>query len=99
MLFSGGVDCTLVARLLHKYVRLLDVFGDPLIGSCLPEDEPVDLVNVAFGPSGSTTYQTPDRVSGIEAYEELKGICERDWRLVLVDVPFEVSYVLGWGLN
>jgi len=63
-----------------------------LIASCLPEDEAVDLVNVAFAPSGSTTYQTPDRLSGIEAYEELKAACKRDWRLVLVDVPFEVRY-------
>ena len=63
-----------------------------LIASCLPEDEAVDLVNVAFAPSGSVTYQTPDRLSGIEAYEELKVACKRDWRLVLVDVPFEVSH-------
>jgi len=62
-----------------------------LIGSCLPEDEPVDLVNVAFAPYGSTTFETPDRLSGIEAYEELRGACKRDWRLVLVDVPFEVT--------
>ena len=65
--------------------------AEVLIASCLPEHEPVDLVNVAFAPSGSVTYQTPDRLSGIEAYEELKGACNRDWRLVLVDVPFEVS--------
>jgi hypothetical protein len=54
----------------------------------------VDLVNVAFAPSGSSTYQTPDRLSGIEAYEELKEVCEREWRLVLVDVPFEVGTYL-----
>jgi hypothetical protein len=67
-----------------------------LIASCLPEDEPVDLVNVAFAPSGSVAYQTPDRLSGIEAYEELTGACKRDWRLVLVDVPFEVSHYFIW---
>jgi hypothetical protein len=65
-----------------------------LIASSLPEDESVDLVNVAFAPSGSMTYQTPDRLSGIEAYEELKRACKRDWRLVLVDVPFEVSHLI-----
>lgn len=69
-----------------------DIPREALIASCLPDDEPVDLVNVAFAPSGSVTYQTPDRLSGIEAYEELRGACKRDWRLVLVDVPFEVSY-------
>ena len=68
-----------------------------LISSCIPESEPVDLVNVAFAPSGSVTYQTPDRSSGIEAYEELKGACKRDWRLVLVDVPFEVSHLIVKG--
>jgi hypothetical protein len=61
--------------------------------SCLANGEPVDLVNVAFAPSGSETYQTPDRLSGIEAYEELRATCERDWRLVLVNVPFEVSHL------
>jgi len=66
-----------------------------LSNSCLPDGEPIDLVNVAFAPSGSETYQTPDRLSGIEAYEELRATCERDWRLVLVNVPFEVGYLIN----
>jgi hypothetical protein len=76
---------------------LTSITRKQLIASCLPEDEPVDLVNVAFAPSVSVTYQTPDRLSGIEAYEELKGACKRDWRLVLVDVPFEVSHLIVGG--
>jgi hypothetical protein len=75
----------------------LAIIGKQLIVSCLPADEPIDLVNVAFTPSGSVTYQTPDRSSGIEAYEELREACKRDWRLVLVNVPFEVSHLFLRG--
>ena len=61
-----------------------------LITSCLSEDESVDLINVAFSPQGSSTFQTPDRLSGIEAWNELKQACPRDWRLVTINVSFDV---------
>lgn len=61
-----------------------------IMSRCIPDDEPVDLINVAFAPQGSSTYATPDRLSGIEAWNELKNACPRDWRLVTIDVPFEV---------
>ena len=56
----------------------------------MPDDEPVDLINVAFSPQGSSTFETPDRLSGIEAYKELEKACPREWRLVTVNVSFEV---------
>lgn len=57
---------------------------------CLSDDEPVDLINVAFSPQGSSTFQTPDRLSGIEAWNELQEACPREWRLVTINVSFEV---------
>jgi hypothetical protein len=36
-------------------------------------------------------YAVPDRIGGREALEELKRTCEREWRFVEVDVPFDVS--------
>lgn len=142
VLFSGGVDSTFLAYMLHRV---------------LPASEPIDLVNIAFqrdpslatplasrpGSSSSTPllstpvgslppsstatptpvegvdeaevegeprppnglsaadyarlekengeYAVPDRIGGREAIEELKRTCEREWRFVEVDVPFDVS--------
>ncbi|KAI9635713.1 putative cytoplasm protein [Dioszegia hungarica] len=88
VLFSGGVDCTLLASMMHQ---------------CLPANEPVELVNVAFqrlpsdqsaAVSGrteiATEYDTPDRLSGYEALTELGKACEgREWRFVEVNVTYE----------
>jgi hypothetical protein len=145
VLFSGGVDSTFLAYMLHRV---------------LPASEPIDLINIAFQrdpslatplasrpasssstpllstpvapqtPSSSATptptpaeegvdevdvegeprppnglsaadharlekengeYAVPDRIGGREALDELKRTCEREWRFVEVDVPFDVS--------
>lgn len=87
VLFSGGLDCTLLARLAHD---LLDT------------SEPIDLLNVAFqnprvqrnnesksAQPQSPYEQCPDRVTGRTSYEELKRTCPtREWRFVAVDVPY-----------
>ncbi|OXG43600.1 cytoplasmic protein [Cryptococcus neoformans Bt120] len=94
VLFSGGIDCTFLAYLLHQ---------------CLPLSDPIDLINVSFAPSpkpqlangkgkskheapgvGGDVYAVPDRLSGLEAVEELRSICKgREWRFVEVNVPYE----------
>ncbi|EIW67931.1 hypothetical protein TREMEDRAFT_72060 [Tremella mesenterica DSM 1558] len=95
VLFSGGVDCTLLCGLLHRV---------------LPPDEPVELVNVAFDrpdlpPSlrkkdlvrqleqrqkeKSEKWLVPDRLSGIEALQELGTVCPREWRFVEVNVTYD----------
>eukprot|EP00605_Chrysophyceae_sp_TOSAG23-4_P002565 GSChrysophyteH1.ASY1.ANO1.2830.1 assembled CDS len=75
VLFSGGVDSVLLAALLHE---------------CLPEDEPVDLINVSFVGDCSTTAgrkASPDRLAAILALVELQELFpSRNWRLVHVDV-------------
>ncbi|RSH81467.1 hypothetical protein EHS25_006824 [Saitozyma podzolica] len=102
VLFSGGVDSTFLAYMLHRV---------------LPASEPIDLINIAFQPEEGVDevdvegeprppnglsaadharlekengeYAVPDRIGGREALDELKRTCEREWRFVEVDVPFD----------
>ncbi|KAF2966991.1 hypothetical protein GQX73_g6569 [Xylaria multiplex] len=89
ILFSGGLDCTVLARLAHDLV---------------PIDQGLDLINVAFeNPRqvaleakqphlrASDTYEScPDRATGRKAFAELKSCCPgRYWRFIAVNVPFE----------
>ncbi|KAG9041492.1 hypothetical protein FS837_012198 [Tulasnella sp. UAMH 9824] len=105
VLFSGGIDCTVLAYLAHKH---------------LPLSEPIDLLNVAFEnprtlkaaskppgkckktrnsseaaeqdvpEQGRSTYDVPDRLTGREETEELRRCCpERTWNFVEIDVPYE----------
>lgn len=63
ILFSGGIDCTILAVLTDK---LLDA------------SQPIDLINVSFEKinrshsSGPIDYNTPDRISARQSLEELK---------------------------
>lgn len=88
VLFSGGLDCTVLARLAH------DALG--------PE-ESIDLLNVAFhnprvhkqdqsgsiGAAKSPYELCPDRITGRASFAELQQICpSRHWRFVAIDVPY-----------
>lgn len=88
VLFSGGLDCTVLARLAHDI---------------LPIDEPVDLLNVAFEnprvvaasakdrtKKASSIYEScPDRITGRAGHAELQRTCpNRKWRFVAVNVPY-----------
>ncbi|KAJ5823275.1 hypothetical protein N7447_005615 [Penicillium robsamsonii] len=93
VLFSGGLDCTLLARLSHDI---------------LPLDEPIDLLNVAFenprvaaaakanqqkSPSSTpplSIYENcPDRITGRSAHIELQATCPgRTWRFIAIDIPY-----------
>lgn len=93
VLFSGGLDCTLLARLSHDI---------------LPPHEPIDLLNVAFEnprvaaaansnqkkspsstPSTSIYEVCPDRITGRSAFTELQKICpDRAWRFIAIDIPY-----------
>ncbi|KAJ6509277.1 asparagine synthase-domain-containing protein [Mycena vitilis] len=100
VLFSGGIDSTVLAFFAHKHI---------------PLDEPIDLLNVAFEnprkikvrTMGNITkgqkkpqkpvdnpppvYMVPDRVTGIQEVEELRRLCPRVWNFVEVNVPYEES--------
>lgn len=91
ILFSGGLDCTLLGRIAHNI---------------LPFEEDIDLLNVAFenprvlraitqqrsvtSPSSSAYEACPDRISARQSHKDLMELChERIWRLVCIDVPYE----------
>ncbi|KAI5852026.1 asparagine synthase-domain-containing protein [Tricharina praecox] len=98
ILFSGGVDCTTMARIAHDI---------------LPPDEPVDLLNVAFenprivaarnaaakkegtkvdgtDPVEIDPYALcPDRTTGLSSFHELRKTCPtRFWRFISINVPY-----------
>ncbi|KAK6066454.1 asparagine synthase related protein [Seiridium cupressi] len=88
VLFSGGLDCTLMARLTHEV---------------LPSLQGIDLINVAFqnarnvasqqdglDNTASIVYEAcPDRITGRKAFAELQAACpSRQWRFIAVNVPF-----------
>ncbi|KAJ4016632.1 hypothetical protein NW752_003759 [Fusarium irregulare] len=85
VLFSGGLDCTVLARLSHDMI---------------PLDQSIDLINVAFeNPriagqfpdlSREDLYEKcPDRMTGRNAFAELSHVCPgRTWRFVTVNVPY-----------
>ncbi|PIB02677.1 Asparagine synthetase domain-containing protein [Cercospora beticola] len=81
ILFSGGLDCTVLARICHDM---------------LPEDAVIDLLNVAFQnprshkDAGEGAYELcPDRITGRASYAELGKVCSpRKWRFVAIDVPY-----------
>ncbi|KAL4268062.1 Asparagine synthetase domain-containing protein [Pleurotus pulmonarius] len=99
ILFSGGIDCTVLTYLAHRNI---------------PLDEPIDLLNVAFEnprklqsqnsehakrkKSGKSeqprrpVYMVPDRISGLEELEELRRLCPgRQWNFVEIDIPYNES--------
>ena len=90
ILFSGGLDCTILARMVHDIV---------------PRHQEIDLLNVAFEnprvndaaarrghkhhSSQSPYASCPDRITGKSSHQELVRICpQRRWRLVCIDIPY-----------
>ncbi|KKA28410.1 hypothetical protein TD95_000234 [Thielaviopsis punctulata] len=87
VLFSGGLDCTVLARLL---------------GDILTAGEKIDLINVAFeNPRIAGQFvkqkrtvldiyeECPDRITGRRAFEELEECCpERRWRFIAANILF-----------
>ena len=83
ILFSGGLDCTSLAILAHKH---------------LPQNESIDLINVAFenprimkARKGENPYEIcPDRGTGRKGWLELSAVFpEREWRFIQVNVPYQ----------
>eukprot|EP01105_Mastigella_eilhardi_P011484 TRINITY_DN2646_c0_g1_i1.p1 TRINITY_DN2646_c0_g1~~TRINITY_DN2646_c0_g1_i1.p1 ORF type:complete len:557 (+),score=78.36 TRINITY_DN2646_c0_g1_i1:22-1671(+) len=76
VLFSGGVDSTVVAAMVDR---------------CCPEGEPIELLNVAFTTGDPATAEdAPDRALGIRSYHDLCQVApNRRWVFVKVDVTRE----------
>jgi asparagine synthetase B (glutamine-hydrolysing) len=89
ILFSGGLDCTILARLAHDL---------------LPIHQNIDLLNVAFenprvhanlGPDESPFELCPDRITGRSSYRELSQVCPgRTWCFVEINVPYSETVTL-----
>lgn len=60
VLFSGGLDCTIIAFLANKYVL---------------KAQSIDLINIAFKKDDISSYEVPDRLTGRQSLEELKKLC------------------------
>lgn len=88
VLFSGGLDCTVLARLAHEII---------------PMEQEIDLLNVAFenprvvqaaaaagNSHASSAYGLcPDRITGLTSHAELQSNCPgRRWRFVAIDVSY-----------
>ncbi|KAK4153480.1 hypothetical protein C8A00DRAFT_33771 [Chaetomidium leptoderma] len=87
VLFSGGLDCTVLARLCHDVL-------DP--------DQEIDLLNVAFenprvvahlqkenGRLPNFYEACPDRITGRRSFAELQNVCPgRAFRFVAINVPY-----------
>ncbi|RKF56202.1 Asparagine synthetase domain-containing protein C4F6.11c [Erysiphe neolycopersici] len=96
ILFSGGLDCTVLARLANDI---------------LPHDQEIDLLNVAFEnprvvqaakinmfskednmltvPEDWPYESCPDRITGRKSLTELQKVCpDRTWRFVAINIPY-----------
>ncbi|KAF2029691.1 hypothetical protein EK21DRAFT_67271 [Setomelanomma holmii] len=83
ILFSGGLDCTILARMYHDLIPIADV---------------IDLLNVAFEnprihsklDAGVSPYELcPDRITGRSSHAELTSVCPgRRWNFVEINVPY-----------
>lgn len=74
ILYSGGIDCSVLAVLADKYID---------------KSDSIDLINVAFEAISSSeqTWDVPDRLSARSSYEELKLLCPlRKWNFIEVNV-------------
>jgi asparagine synthetase B (glutamine-hydrolysing) len=91
VLFSGGIDSLLLAAALHL----------SLLSSCSSSDEnePIDLLNVAFIDNENSLTSAPDRLSGILAYLELKVKSLNFSIFVFVLKLFPIEIIPGSGLE
>ncbi|GFU29711.1 asparagine synthetase domain-containing protein 1 [Trichonephila clavipes] len=82
VLFSGGLDSIVIACLADRF---------------LLENEPIDLINVAFAKNRNLTYlnscerhtafDTPDRLTGRNGLKILQKVCpKRTWNFVEVNI-------------
>uniref|UniRef100_A0A1B6D251 Asparagine synthetase domain-containing protein n=4 Tax=Clastoptera arizonana TaxID=38151 RepID=A0A1B6D251_9HEMI len=77
LLFSGGLDSTVLAV-------LCDIF--------VPKNQSIDLYNVAFEPltKNNVGFNVPDRITGETSLLELKNLApHRVWNFVKIDVTRE----------
>lgn len=80
ILFSGGVDSSVLAAVADL---------------CLPENEPIDLINIAFEKqkkkddqnASNDEFLVPDRISGLKSLKELNP--NRKWNFIEINVTLD----------
>lgn len=71
ILFSGGIDCAIIALLADEYVE---------------STRQIDLMNVAF-EKGKNNYNTPDRLTALQTLQELQILRpNRRWNLLEINI-------------
>ncbi|CAO1416225.1 unnamed protein product [Diamesa hyperborea] len=77
ILFSGGVDCTLIAVLADKF---------------LDKSESIDLMNVSFEKASNKNpneinWNVPDRLTGLQTLQDLQILLpDRKWNFVEINI-------------
>ncbi|KAK4172714.1 putative asparagine synthetase [Triangularia setosa] len=93
VLFSGGLDCTVLVRLCHdilaphQEIDLFNVgFENPRVVAQLKKD--------AKGKGVNFYEACPDRITGRKSFAELKSVCPgRVFRFVAVNIPYSEMQV------
>jgi asparagine synthetase B (glutamine-hydrolysing) len=91
ILFSGGLDCTVLAALAHQHlpshlkIDLLNVaFENPRIAAARKREKKLNESDVA-----TSIWDVPDRITGRTGYGELCAtFASRTWRFVEINVPY-----------
>lgn len=76
ILFSGGVDCSILTILADKFID---------------KSKPIDLMNVAFEKAKNTAteinWNVPDRLTGLETLKELQELCpNRKFNFIKINI-------------
>ncbi|KAI9684725.1 MAG: hypothetical protein M1829_000100 [Trizodia sp. TS-e1964] len=106
ILFSGGLDCTMIARLVHeilptcKSVDLLNVaFENPRVVKAAKRMDQAghslaDVISPKIDTEQSPFESCPDRITGYKSLDELNRIClERKWRFVEINIPYAETLI------
>ncbi|KAG6845952.1 hypothetical protein H0H87_011000 [Tephrocybe sp. NHM501043] len=107
VLFSGGIDSTVIAYLAHRHIPfsepidLLNVaFENPRKIRIQAEGnngrstkKHKKKLTEAAEHKNHTSYNVPDRITGLQEVEELRRLCpQRTWNFVEVNVPYYESH-------
>ena len=77
ILFSGGIDCSIITLLANSHI---------------PENLPIDLLNVSFEKFSNKSeekidWNVPDRITALQTIQELRSLCPgRKFNLVKVNI-------------
>jgi len=78
VLFSGGLDSSIIALIAAKLLKEKQDFRG------------IDLLNVAFGSGGDESFEVPDRITGVQALQEIQEVVPNyPLRMLLINVQLQ----------